>query len=427
MEYAMCRPVNRYPEIFISDDEMAILETIKAFVEKEIFPRRLDLEGGWNRDEKLAEDTLDDIYAKLVAVGYQMAGVPKKFGGLGISSMLRLALNEELSRGDVGFAFHAAKPHAVLGPFIDTGNMQKAEEYAEKLISDDCWTAALMVSEPQGGVNIEDPALKGMTIRTKAKRRGDEYVLNGHKIWAGPAGPAEIFQREKLKGHLGYSVVATLDPSAGDEGIAVFHVPAESPGLSFSSPIKKMGMCFTDRNCEVWLENVVVPEELRTGGVEVMRSRLTTGRLGLAARCVGVAQACFEIALDFMKDREIGGKPVREHSLFAAQLGEIASEIQASRAHYLTVASMLDNPEKYGPKWSDPMVGRASAARLVAGKMVLRVLNKIMEFMGGYGYSFEYQVEKYYRDVRIVTQGLGGPQRDPLDTIRSYYTFGWTY
>jgi butyryl-CoA dehydrogenase len=140
---------------------------------------------------------------------------------------------------------------------------------------------------------------------------------------------------------------------------------------------------------------------------------------------VGVAQAGFEIALDFMKDREIGGKPVREHSLFAAQLGEIASEIEACRAHYLYVGSMVDHPEKYGARWSDQMVGRASAARLMAGKMVLSTLSRVMEFMGSYGYAFEYQIEKYYRDVKIVTQGLGGPQRDPLDTIRSYYTFDW--
>jgi alkylation response protein AidB-like acyl-CoA dehydrogenase len=425
MKYPMCRPSSKYSDVFISDEEMAMLETIAKFVEKEIFPKRLDLEGGWHRDEKLAEDTLDDLYAKLVALGYQKAGVPTAYGGLGISTALRLALNEELSRGDVGFAFHSAKPHAVIGPFVATGNTKKAKEYADKLISDDCWTAALMISEPQGGVNIEDPALKGRTIRTKAERRGNEYVLNGHKIWAGPAGPAEVFQREKLKGHLGYSVVATTDPAAGDEGIAVFHLPAETPGLSFSNPIQKMGMCFTDRNCEIWLENVIIPEQLRTGGVEIMRSRLTTGRLGLAARCVGVAQAGFEIALDFMKDREIAGKPVREHSLFAAQLGEIASEIEACRAHYLYVASMLDHPEKYGTKWSDQMVGRASAARLMAGRMVLSTLSRIMEFMGSYGYCFEYQIEKYYRDVKIVTQGLGGPQRDPLDTIRCYYPFDW--
>jgi alkylation response protein AidB-like acyl-CoA dehydrogenase len=421
----MCRSVNKYPEVFITDDEMGMIETISAFVEKEIFPKRLDLEGGWHRDERVAEDTLDDLYAKLVTLGYQNVGVPRSYGGLGVSTPLRLALNEELSRGDVGLAVHAAKPHAVVGPFIATGNTKKAKEYADKLISEDCWTAALMISEPHGGVNIEDPALKGTAIRTKAERKGDEWVLNGHKIWAGPAGPPEVFQREKLKGHLGYSVVATTDPSAGEDGIAVFHVPAESPGLTFSNPIQTMGMCFTDRNCEVWLEDVRIPEELRTGGVEIMRSRITTGRLGCAARCVGVAQAGFEIALDFMKDREIAGKPVREHSLFAAQLGEMAAEIEACRAHYLYVANMIDNPEKYGTKWSNSMVGRASAARFMAGRMVLGTLNKVMEFMGSYGYSFEYRIEKYYRDVKIMQQGLGGPQRDPLDTIRSYYTFDW--
>ncbi|MBW2344870.1 MAG: acyl-CoA/acyl-ACP dehydrogenase [Deltaproteobacteria bacterium] len=86
---------------------------------------------------------------------------------------------------------------------------------------------------------------------------------------------------------------------------------------------------------------------------------------------------------------------------------------------------MLDNPEKYGPKSSEPMIARASAARFMAGRMVLSTLKKVMEFMGSYGYSFEYQIEKYYRDIIILQQGFGGPQRDALDTIRSYYTFDW--
>lgn len=425
MKYSMCRPMNRYLEAFVPEEEMAMLESLAKFVEKEVFPKRLDLEGGWHRGEKLAEETLDDLYEKLVAIGYQTVGVPAEYGGMGASTVLRMALNEELSRGDVGLANYAAKAHAVVGPFISSGNSTKAKEYADKLIGKDCWTAALMISEPQGGVNIEDPALRGMTIRTIAKKNGSEYIINGHKIWAGPAGPPEYFRRKKLKGHLGYSLVATTDPLAGDEGIVVFHVPAETQGLVFSNPIQKMGMCFSDRNCEVWLENVLIPEEMRTGGVKTMRSRIASGRLGCAARCVGVAQAAFEIALDFMKEREIAGKPVREHSLFAALLGEIAADIEGCRAHYLYVASMFDNPKKYGPRWSEPMVGRASATRFMAGKMVVRTLNKIMELMGGYGYSFEYQVEKYLRDVKIMQQGLGGPQRDPLDAIRAYYTFDW--
>lgn len=421
----MGRPVDKYLRTFITDEEMALLENVQRFVEKEVIPKRLDLEGGWHRDEKLAIETLDDLYAKLVGLGYQRIGVPEEYGGLRISTALRMALNEELSRGDVGFAFYAAKPHSVVGPFVSVGNFKKAREYSEKLVSGDCWTAALAISEPHGGVNVEDPAMHGKTIRTVAKRKGDEWILNGHKIWVGPAGPAEIFQREKLKGHLGYSVVATTDPSLGDEGIVVFHVPAEIPGLVFSKPIKKMGMCFTDRNCEVWFENVRIPDELRTGGVEIMRSRLSTGRLSLAARCVGAAQAAFEIALDFMKERQIAGRPVREHSLFAAQLGEIAAEIEASRSYYLYVARMMDDPDRYGPKWSDKILGAASAARFVAGRTALNVINKVIEFMGGYGYCFEYQVEKIYRDVKIVVQGMGGPQRDALDSIRRYYTFDW--
>src|SRR4030042_1914970 len=138
MKIPMCRPASKYSDVFISDEEMTLIETIVKYVEKEVFPKRLDLEGGWHRDEKLAEDTLDDLYAKLVALGYQKVGVPTAYGGLGISTALRLAFNEELSRGDVGFAFHSAKPHAVVGPFVATGNTKKAKEYADKLIGDDC-------------------------------------------------------------------------------------------------------------------------------------------------------------------------------------------------------------------------------------------------------------------------------------------------
>lgn len=116
MKYNMCRPMNKYLDAFISDEDMAMIETIAKFVEKEVFPKRLDLEGGWHRDEKLAEDTLDDLYAKLVALGYQKLGVPKDYGGMGISTALRLALNEELARGDSGFRFMPGRPMQCLDP-----------------------------------------------------------------------------------------------------------------------------------------------------------------------------------------------------------------------------------------------------------------------------------------------------------------------
>jgi alkylation response protein AidB-like acyl-CoA dehydrogenase len=429
MKYEMCFPKNKYVGAIVTDEEITLLDTIAKYVEREVFPKRKECEGGWYRDEELAENTLDELYEGLVKLGSQQINIPAKYGGLGGSNALRAAVNEELSRGDVGLATHAGKIHSLASYLVQAKREDLLERYVPLLLGEDCWTASLMITEPQGGANIEDPAQHGQTIRTRAELKGDEYIINGQKEWCGPAGPPELFVRPKLKGHLGYMLVATTDPSAGDDGIAVFHLPAETPGLTFSNPIQKMGMCYADRNCEAWLENVRVPRELRLAGpgqdVKILRTRMSGGRVSAAARCVGAAQAVFEIALDYLANRDIMGKSVREHSLWAAGLGELAAEIEGCRAHYLSVSWMLDHPEKYGPSWSQPILARASAARQRAGRVAIWVINRVIEYMGAYGYSYEYEVEKFLRDMKIVQLWLGGPQRDRLDTALAYYPFSW--
>ena len=431
MRKEMCRPHNKYVSGLVSEEEIAFLETIAKYVEKEIFPKREAMEGGWYRNEELAERTIDELYEGLVKIGIQQINIPVKHGGLGGSNVLRAAVNEEISRGDVGFATHVGKIHSLASYLLQAKRSDLLDRYLPLLLGKDCWTASLMITEPQGGANIEDPTQHGQTICTTAELKGDEYIINGHKIWCGPAGPPEVFIRQKLKGHLGYMLVATTDPSAGDEGIAVFHLPADAPGMTFSNPIQKMGMCFAVRNCEAWLENVRLPRDLRLAGpgedMKILHSRMSGGRLTAAARCVGAAQAVFEIALDYLAERNIMGKPIREHSLWAAGLGELAAEIEACRAHYLTVAWMFDHPDKYGPAWSQAMIGRASAARQKAARMAIFVMNRVMEYMGSYGYAYEYQVEKFLRDMKIVQLWLGGPQRDRLDTALAYYPFNWTF
>src|SRR5512136_1971487 len=113
MKYEMCLPKNKYVGALIAEEEVAILETIAKYVEKEVFPKRKECEGGWYRDENLAETTLDDLYAGLVKLGSQKINIPTKYGGLGGSNALRAAVNEELSRGDVGLATHAGKIHSL--------------------------------------------------------------------------------------------------------------------------------------------------------------------------------------------------------------------------------------------------------------------------------------------------------------------------
>jgi len=430
MTYKMLEPSNKYCRAYFTEEDIAMLESVAKFVNKEVMPRRQDLEGGWHRDEKLSEATIDELYERLVKLGVQKANIPVQHGGLGLSFLSRIAVAEEISRGDCGLATDVGKIHWVIGALVAAKRDDLLAGLAPKLIGDEPWTACVCISEPGGGANIEDPTQEGRSITTIAKDEGDSWVLKGHKIWPGPSGPSEAFQRAKRKGILGYLTVATTDPNQGRDGIALFWVPDGTPGLRFSNPFEKMGMSFTDRNCEIWYEDVRIPKENRLAGpgrdADILHYAIVgAGRLVGGARCVGVAAAMFELGLNWTANRDIVGKPVRERSMFAGILGELARDIEAARAYYLQTAYYMTHPEIYGPPWSLPQVARCSAARSMAADTAIKVGNKIMELMGSYGYVFESNLEKYLRDIKIIQLWLGGPQRDRLDIALGYYPFKW--
>ncbi|MCK4723394.1 MAG: hypothetical protein KAT75_08815, partial [Dehalococcoidia bacterium] len=148
------------------------------------------------------------------------------------------------------------------------------------------------------------------------------------------------------------------------------------------------------------------------------------GRLGSCLFAIGAAQACFEIALDWTKDREIAGRPVRERSLHASILGEMAQRIECARAYYQKISEMQGSGQ-YGRPGEPFMLSKCSAALNYACDTAVWVPNKAMELMGAYGYSYDLNVEKYLRDVKIVQLWLGGPQRRWLDSALGYYSFEW--
>ncbi len=428
--YKMLEPANKYCRAFFSDEEIAILETVAKFVDKEVMPRRQDCEGGWHRNEELAEATLDELYEGLTKLGVQRANIPPRFDGLGLSFLARLAIAEEISRGDCGLATDFGKIHWVVGAMLGAQRDDLLAEMTPKLIGDDCWTACVAISEPGGGANIEDPTQEGRSLRTIAREDGDSYVLKGHKIWPGPAGPSEAFQREKRKGILGYLTVATTDPELGRDGIGLFWVPDGTPGMSFTNPFEKMGMAFSDRNTEIWYEDVRIPKKYRLAGpgkdADILHAFIVgAGRLVGGARCVGVATALLETALSWTANRDIVGKPVRERSMFAGILGELARDVEVARAYYLQAGYCMSHPEIYGPQWSLQQVARCSAARSMAADTAIKVGNRAMELMGSYGYVFESNAEKYLRDIKIIQMWLGGAQRDRLDVALGYYPFSW--
>lgn len=431
-DYVLLTTRQKYPDIYCNDEEIMLAENIKKFVDKEVMPKRHDLEGGWHHDEELGIETLHRLYSQLVDLGVTKTNLPEKFGGLEFRPTARQIVNEELSRGDIGLATMIGKIHWIVSIMLGAKREDLLEEFAPRIIGQDSWTACLAITEPAGGANLEDPAFEGRSIRTIAKKDGDSYIIKGHKIWPGPAGWANRFQSKHLKGHMGYWTIATTDPSKGNDGIGIFYVPAEIEGLSFSNPYEKMGMVWSDENVEIWYDNVKIPARYRIDTQPGEGAKLTKGfviglgRLAGAARLTGLSQAVLEIVLDYTQKREIAGTPVRERSLFAGMLAEMYRAIELSRQYYLATTWMVTKPDIYGYPWEPHMLARFSSARSFAGDTAEMVTNRAMELMGSYGYAYEFHVEKYMRDFKIVKLWLGGPQRDRLDIAQGLYgPFKW--
>ena len=150
------------------------------------------------------------------------------------------------------------------------------------------------------------------------------------------------------------------------------------------------------------------------------------GRIGTCGFALGAAQACFEIVMDWTKNREIAGRPVRERSLHAYILGEMVQKIESARAYSMQVYKMVRQSKLYGMPGEPFLLSKCSAAKEYTCDVSVWVANKAMELMGSYGYAFDYNVEKYLRDIKILQLWLGGPQRALLDTSLGYYFFEWS-
>ena len=411
---------SKYPKAFVTEEDFEIARTIHEFVDRKVMPQRQNLDGGLKRDEMLAKNTFDELAEELVKLDVQKAYLPEEIGGLGFtSSVTGCIMSEEIARGDVGLALQMAIVPWVFGPAIKTQNEAVLEDLAAPFCGDEIHIACYALTESAGGCNIEDPSQHGSTINTRAELDGDEWVINGEKMWASGAGISDV-----------YLTVCTTDPKKGDEGIVLLCVPSGAEGLSFGKPEQKMGLVFTDVNAPIYYRDVRVPKEYCVGnpggeGASLMYESVVEGRAADAGTGLGPAQAAFEILLEYTGNRYIKGKPVRERSMHASIIGEIAMKLQVSRYNYLTTAHMLDQPEVYGAVSSPGQMGRASASKVFSTRTAMEVIQKTMELMGSYGTSLEFNVEKYYRDIMQVHLWLGGEQLALLDSARRYYYFEW--
>lgn len=402
-----------------SDEDVEIVKAVREYVDGEIMPRRHDLDGGWHHDENLARDTFEKVHKGLVDIGVQRASWPEQFGGLNVRGIANDMIAHEISRGDAGLATHLGIINWTMLPAIISGRMDLLKEFGPKICDDQPHGSCMAITEPSGGANTEDPTQHGRTIQTIAKLDGDEWVINGHKIWPSGSGVSDIT----------YCTVCTTDPDAGDEGIALIYVPPDAKGLSFSKPIEKMGMCWTDTNAEIFYEDVRAPKQNRVSGpgedAKILHDVVASGRLGTCGFALGAAYACFEIALDFTKQREIAGKSVRARSFHAGILGEMAQKIDSAIAYHFQVAEMSRKRKLFGRIGEPFLLSRCSSVKAYACDAAIWIANKAMELTGSYGYSYDYHIEKYLRDIKILQLWLGGPQRALLDVALGHYNFEW--
>lgn len=431
--YKMLDPKYKYPKCYCTDEDILMAVTIREFTNKALMPIRHDFEGGWHKDEKLGIETLHKYYKECVKLGLTASNLPEKFGGLGLSPVVRQMINIELSRAEIGLATMVGKIHWVVSFMMAAKRDDLLEEFAPKIAGEDAWTACTAISEPSGGASIEDPAFDFRTIRTRMEIQGDEVVINGRKIWPGPAGPIDRFESDYLKGHIGYWTVVQRDPEKGAEGAGIVFVPPDAKGFSVSKPFEKMGLTWADENCELWYDNVRLPkryvldiDQPKLGAKIIEGYVIGLGRLAGAARLVGLSEAVLEIALDWTGGREIAGVPVRERSYFASILAEMVRKVELARNYILCVTWQLSQPDIYGAPWTREMVAKFSVARSFAGDTAGFCTNRAMELMGSYGYVYEGHIEKYMRDYKIVQMWLGGAQRDRLDIAQGLFgPFKW--
>lgn len=417
---------------WLDEEELAVVRQVKEYVEQEMIPRRNEFEGGWHRDADRAHEAIADAYRGLTELGVQKATIAERHGGMGLSNQTVNAMKEEISRADSGITTALGKVHWMAGMLRQASNEHLVEELFPAVTGDRPKTVAVLITEEQGGANIEDGTQEGRPIRVMARKTGDEYVITGRKKWGGAGGPPEHFQTV-FEGHLGYFVVTNNEPAKGEEGMAIFYVPPDADGLSFSDPIQKAGHAYTDRNIEYRFDDVRIPDVYRVDDPDRPKQAaqithgaiMAGGKIASAATLLGSAHAAMEIAMDWTADRQIKGKPVTERPMFANMFGELARDIEGARAYYMTVGGMLRDPGSHGPLYSRSMVGRAGAARSLAADVTTNTFDTAFQLMGSAGFAYDAELDKLKRDSKIVQLWLGGSQRDRLDMARAYNDHSW--
>ena len=353
----------------LSQDESSFRQLVREFAEEKIRPVVHQMD----EDESIPRELIDECFE----LGLMGIEIPEEHGGTAAPFFMAILAVEELARVDPSVAVLVDVHNTLVNnALLRWANDAQKAQYYPKLASK--WVGAYALSEADSGSDA-------FALACRAEDKGDHYELTGRKLWVTNAMEAELF-----------IVMATLDPSKGYKGITSFLVERTFPGLTIGKKEAKLGIRASS-TCELILEKCRVPKGNLLGepgkGYKIAIETLNEGRIGIGAQMVGLAQGAYELALEYAQERRQFGRPVAEFQAVQFELAELATQIEAARLLTYNAARLRDIRL--------PFVKEAAMAKLFASRAAERVASSAIEIHGGYGFTREYPVEKYFRDQKV--------------------------
>ena len=355
----------------LTEEQLLIQEMVREFARTEVAPIAAEID----RDHRFPEELIPQM-AKLNILGVP---IPEEFGGAGADNVSYVIALEELARVCASTSI-IVSGHTSLAtwPILEFGTTAQKEKYGTKLATGEI-LGAFALTEPGAGTD----AASG---KTTAVRDGDEYVLNGSKIFITNGGYAGV-----------YIVTAMTDPAAGTRGISAFVVEPDAPGFSVGEKEHKMGIKASSTT-PLYFSDCRIPKDALLGGegkgFKIAMATLDGGRIGVAAQALGIAQGALDASIAYAKERVQFGKPLSALQAIQWMIADMATQIDAARLLVYRAAWNKDNGLPYGQA--------AAMAKLFASETATHVADRAIQIHGGYGYTESYPVERAYRDAKVT-------------------------
>jgi butyryl-CoA dehydrogenase/short/branched chain acyl-CoA dehydrogenase len=357
------------PLTHLSEDETLFREQVRQFAEERVRP----LVSQMDRDAKMPRDLIDSCFE----LGLMGIEIPEKHGGAGATFFMSVVAVEELARVDASVAVLVDVQNTLVNnAILRWGSEEQQARYFPKLASG--WVGAYALSEAGSGSDA-------FALACRAEDKGDHFELTGQKLWITNAAEAELF-----------IVMANVDPSKGYRGITSFLVERSFPGFTVGKKEDKLGIRASS-TCELVLEGCRVPRQNVLGevgkGYKIAIETLNEGRIGIGAQMVGVAQGALDHALRYSQERRQFGQAIAEFQAVQFQLAEMATRLEAARLLTYNAARLRDVGASF--------IKEAAMAKVFASQTAELVASRAIEVYGGYGFTREYPVEKFFRDQKV--------------------------